>query len=269
MKNFMNLPEQLSNEENSKVEILKVPYEGTTSYGKGTKNAPCAIIEASNELESYDIETDSEPYKVGIYTKEETDLTNIKPSQKFRIAIGGEHSITFNLIKNLNQNNLSILQIDAHADLKNEFEGRKDSHACVMRRIFEINNNITQVGIRSLDQEEVNFIQENKIKTFFMKNIREDWIQKVLETLTDKVYITIDMDGFDPTVIPAVGTPEPNGLQYNQVYSLLREVFNKKEVVGMDFVELMPKEGDLVSPYTTAKLIYQSIALKMRKENWL
>jgi agmatinase len=262
MKNFMNLPEQLSNEENSKVEILKVPHEETTSYGKGTKNAPDAIIEASNELESYDIETDSEPYKVGIHTKEEINVNNIVNSDKFRIAIGGEHSITFNLIKNLDQDNLSILQIDAHADLKDEFEGRKDSHACVMRRVFEINKNITQVGIRSLDQEEMNFIKENNINTFFMKDLKEDWIQKVLETLKDKVYITIDMDGFDPAVIPAVGTPEPNGMNYSQVLSLLKEVFNQKEVVGMDFVELMPKEGDLVSPYTTAKLIYQSIALK-------
>ncbi len=264
MKNFMNLPDQISNIDSSKVEILLVPHEETTSYKKGTKTAPDAIITASNELEFYDIETDSEPYEVGINTKEEKTPENITKSEKFRIAIGGEHSITPILVKQLDQNNLSILQIDAHADFKDEFDGRKDSHACAMRRVYEINQNITQVGIRSLDKEESEFIKEHKINTFFMKDLKGDWISKVVPTLKDKVYITIDLDGFDPSVIPSVGTPEPDGLKYSQVIELLKEVFKEKEVVGMDFVELCPNESDIVSPFTTAKLIYQSIALKFK-----
>ena len=264
MKNFMNLPDQLSNIDTSKVEILLVPHEETTSYGKGTKTAPNSIITASNELESYDIETDSEPYKVGIHTAEVENPKNITKSDKFRIAIGGEHSITPILVEKLDQDNLSILQIDAHADLKDEFEGRKDSHACAMRRVHEINRNIVQVGIRSLDREESEFIKEHQINTFFMKDIGGNWISKLVPTLKDKVYITIDMDGFDPSVIPAVGTPEPSGLRYSQVIGLLKEVFKEKEVVGMDFVELCPKDDDLISPFTTAKLIYQSIALKFK-----
>ncbi len=254
----------LPNQKSSKVEILLVPYEETTSYGKGTKKGPNSVIEASKELEFYDLESDSEPYKLGINTIKEENPKNITKSEKFRISVGGEHSITPNLVKKLDQENLSILQIDAHADFKDKFEGRKDSHACAMRRVYEINNNITQVGIRSLDKEESEFIKENKINTFFMKDLKGDWISKIVPTLKDKVYITIDMDGFDPSIIPAVGTPEPDGLNYNQVIKLLKEVFKEKEVVGMDFVELCPNEKDLVSPFTTAKLIYQSIGLKFK-----
>lgn len=262
MKNFMNLPKF----EEAKVAILPVPYEKTTSYKKGTKNGPKKILEASNELELYDEELEKETYTVGITTLneisslEELEKLNL---DKFTIAIGGEHSISFPLIKKHNQENLSILQIDAHADLKDSFENNKFSHACVMRRIFEINKNITQVGIRSLSKEEHRFIKENKINTFFMKDLvyKRDYIENILSTLKGNVYITIDLDGLDPSIIPDVGTPEPGGLRYYQLLNLLKEVFKQKNVIGIDIVEFSPKENTN-SDYIVAKLIYKLIGYK-------
>ncbi len=254
--------------EKSKVVILPLPHEETTSYGKGTKEGPKAILEASRELENYDLETDSEPYLNGIYTENYTKLSEIEQYlDKFVIALGGEHSITPPLLKKLNQDNLSILQIDAHADLKNEFEGRRDSHACAARRIYEINPNIVQVGVRCLDKEEKDFIEKNKIETFFMKDIinNPDWIKKLISELKEDVYITIDLDGFDPSLIPAVGTPEPGGLNWHQGLNLLKEVFKKRNVIGMDINELSPKKEDLRSPYAVAKLMYHCIGYKFYK----
>jgi len=170
METFMNLPRF----EEAKVAILPIPYEKSTSYKKGTKEGPKKILKASTELELYDEELNKEPYEVGITTLSEInnleDLEKLE-TNKFLIAIGGEHTITFPLVKRHSQENLSILQIDAHADLKDSFEGNKMSHACVMRRISEINKNITQVGVRSLSKEENEFIQKNNIKTFFMKDV--------------------------------------------------------------------------------------------------
>jgi agmatinase len=261
MEYFMDFQTDL---EKAKVVILPIPHEETTSYGKGTKEGPKAILEASKELENYDLETNSEPYLNGIYTENYTDINKIKEyTNKFIIALGGEHSITPYLLKKLNQDNLSILQIDAHADLKDEFEGRKDSHACAARRIHEINPNIVQVGVRSLDKEEKKFIEKNNIKTFFMKNINN--IQDIISNLKENVYITIDLDGFDPSVIPAVGNPEPGGLSWYQCLNILKEVFKNKNVIGMDVNELSPKENDLISPYITAKLIYHCIGYKFKE----
>ena len=259
MKTFMNLPKF----EEAKVAILPVPFESTTSYKKGTKNAPDAIIKASNELYLYDTELDLEPYSIGITTlpsiKGLKELEQLK-TDKFVIALGGEHTITYPLVKKLPQNELSILQIDAHADLKDEFDGSKLSHACVMRRISEFNKNITQVGVRALDKEEADYIKEHKINTFYAHE--EYNIKKILKTLKKNVYITIDLDGFDPSVIPDVGTPEPAGLHFKQVTELLKEVFKNKNVVGVDVVELCPTKNSELSNYSTAKLVYKLIGYK-------
>ncbi len=253
----MNLP----NFAESKILILPVPYEKTTSYKKGTINGPNAILKASNELELYDYELKLEPYIIGIATLKPIidlkKLENIK-TNKFLIALGGEHTITLPLIKRLNQEDLSILQLDAHADLKDSFEGKKLNHACVMHRISEFNKNITQVGVRSLDKDELSFIKKNKINTFFGNNFD---IKKIIKTLKKNVYITIDLDVFDPSVLPDVGTPEPNGLQFKQVTDLLEEVFKKRNVVGCDIVELCPS-NNIVSDYTAAKLVYKIIGYK-------
>ena len=249
---FMDFQTEL---EQADIVILPIPHEQTTSYGKGTKLGPEAILKASHELENYNIETDSEPYK-GIYTEKPTKITEIKQyPNKFIIALGGEHSITPNKIKTLKQENLSILHIDAHADLKDEFDGSKDSHACAMRRTFEINPNIVQVGIRSQSKEEKDFAQNNNIKQL---NITDN----ILENLKENVYISLDLDVFDPKEMPAVGTPEPDGLTFKEVKELLKQIITNKNVIAMDVVELSPKENDLISPYSTAKLIYNCIAYK-------
>ena len=243
--------------EKAKIVIVPIPHEQTTSYIKGTSKAPEKILQASKELENYNLETNSEPYLKGIYTEKPIKIEEFKNyPNKLIISIGGEHSITPNIIKKLNQENLSILHIDAHADLKDIFENNKNSHACAMRRTYEINKNITQVGIRSLDKQELNFIKENKIKTFFNKNID---IDQIIDSLSEKVYISLDLDAFDPSIIPSVGNPEPDGLNFEQINNLLKQVFKKKKVIGIDFVELSPKENDLISPYIVAKLIYNCI----------
>jgi agmatinase len=253
----------LPNFEEAKVAILPVSYEKTTSYKKGTKKAPEAILKASKELELYDEELEDEPYKVGITTlKEVKTLEELEKleTNKFLIAIGGEHTITLPLVKKFPEEKLSILHIDAHADLKDKFEGNPLSHACVMRRISEFNKNITQVGVRSLSKEEHSFIRTEKIKTFFMKDLvfNRNYIQDILKTLKDDVYISIDVDAFDPSIIPDVGTPEPGGLRWYQLLLLLKEVFKNKNVVGVDLVEFSPsKESN--SDYLLAKLIYKIV----------
>ena len=255
----MNLP----NFEEAKIAILPVPYEQTTSYKKGTKNAPKAVLKASNELELYDEELQNEPYQAGITTLNEIktleELENLE-TDKFLIAIGGEHTISLPLIKRHNQDNLSILQIDAHADLKDSFENNKMSHACVARRIFELNSNITQVGVRSLEKKEHEFIKNNKIKTFFMKDLvyNKNYIQEILSTLKENVYLTIDLDALDPSILPDVGTPEPGGLRWYQLLSLLKQLFKEKKIVGVDIVELSPNKNTN-SDYIVAKLIYKII----------
>jgi agmatinase len=262
MTTFMNLPKFRE----AKVAILPVPYEKTTSYKKGTKNAPERILKASNELEQYDEELEKEPYEVGITTlKEIKTLEGLEKleTNKFLIAIGGEHTITLPLVKRHPEENLSILHIDAHADLKDSFEGNKLSHACVMRRISEFNKNITQVGIRSLSKEEHQFIKNNNIKSFFMKDLiyNTNYIREIISTLKEDVYITIDLDALDPSILPDVGTPEPGGLRYYQLLYLLKQVFKQKNVVGVDLVELCPSKNTN-SDYLVAKLIYKIIGYK-------
>ncbi len=262
MATFMNLP----NFEEAKVAILPVHYEKTTSYKKGTKKAPKSILEASKELELYDEELEIEPYQIGITTLDEVnsleELEKIK-SNKFIIAVGGEHTISLPLIKRHPEENLSILHIDAHADLKDTFENKKISHATVMRRVSEFNKNITQVGIRSLEKKEHEFIKNNNIKTFFMKDLvyNKNYIYDILHTLKQDVYITIDTDAIDPSIIPDVGTPEPGGLRWYQLLNLLKQVFKEKNVVGVDIVELKP-EKNTNSDYIIAKLIYKIIGFK-------
>lgn len=247
--------------ENAKVIIQPIPYEKTTSYITGTKNGPREILKASKELEAYDIETDSEPYLVGIHTLKPSKPKNIKNYKKFTISLGGEHTISYYTIKHLDQKNLSILHIDAHSDMKDEFERNKFSHACVMRRVYEFNKNITQVGVRSLDLEEKNFIDKNNIPIFYMEQIRGDW-DSIIKTLTDNVYISIDLDALDPSIMPSVGTPEPGGFYWHQLLNLLKEVFKRRNVIACDIVELCPRKNDHISNYIAAKLAYKLITYK-------
>lgn len=279
--NFGGFEERYTNYAKSKVVIFPVPFDGTLSYRAGSRNGPSAIISASRALEFFDIELNASPYRVGIHTTAELEPIMSSPEEmineiervsrrfinqgKFLITLGGEHSISTGIVRNFfkKYKNLSVLQIDAHSDLRDTYEGTKYNHACVMRRIREICPAV-QVGIRSMCEEEARFIKKNRIKIFYAEYIKQhpEYIEEVLNQLSENVYITIDLDGLDPSIMPAVGTPEPGGLLWYETLNLLREVFKNKNVVGADVVELSPLPPDVSSDFLAAKLVYKLIGFK-------
>ena len=278
--NFGDLPEEYSSLEQAKVVILPVPYDGTSTWLKGADKGPSAIIEASNHMELYDIETDSQVYQKGIFTAEPVDgdllpeqmvekvqkrVQNYIDKEKFVVVIGGEHSVSIGSAKAHIEkfSDVTVLQLDAHSDLRSEYEGSKYNHACVMARITEMCP-IVQVGIRSMDISETEFLDEKCV--FFAENIHkcDNWIGKVKSKLSGKVYITIDLDVFDPSMMPSTGTPEPGGLFWYDILVLLKEVFDDKDVIGFDIVELCPDERNKAPDFLAAKLIYKLLSYKYR-----
>ena len=266
--------------------IIPIPYEQTTSYGHGTKKGPQAIIDASYQLELWDEELGCETYKVGIFTSENfkyvrkeseffSKITNyverlINEYNSFFIFLGGEHSITQGIIPSFEKKykRFSILHFDAHADLRDSYQGTKHSHACALYPA-SLNSKIVQVGIRNVALEEKDLINKGNVKTFLMHenlDIRE-LIFKVIKELEENVYITIDVDGFDPSVMPATGTPQPGGFMWYDAISLFREVIYKKNVVGFDVVEVSPLKGSNITEFNAAKLIYKLIGYISRKRN--
>ncbi len=275
---FGYLPEEYCEPEGSKVIIIPVAYDGTSTWLKGAGKGPAAIIEASANMELYDIETDSEVYKKGIFTENtieaDTTVTEIieavfETAQyhleigKFVVVIGGEHSVSIGSIKAHAESykGLGVLQLDAHSDLRDEYNGSKYNHACVMARVKELCP-IVQVGIRSMDSSEKQFADEENI--FFAKDIhnKSGWIEKVVSRLPKKVYITIDLDVFDPSIMPSTGTPEPGGLPWYDILALCRRVFEKRNVVGFDVVELCPDDKNKAPDFLAAKLIYKLLSYK-------
>ncbi|MFH1729695.1 MAG: agmatinase [Pseudomonadota bacterium] len=281
---FLGLEDPYNNPKESAITILPVPYEKTTSYIKGTAKAPEKIIEASCFVELYDEELRFETFKKGIstdyqlYEQEFTDdyENNLKIIEnaisqnlekwKCTIPIGGEHSITLPAVKAYSKHfdNLSILQIDAHADLREEYEGSPYSHACVMKRLRELNSlgNIVQFGIRSLSKEEADLIEKNDLDIYFAYQLANnkyinDVIDEIEEKLSEYVYLTIDVDGFDPAIIPAAGTPEPGGIDWNLFMTLVKRLSRTKKIVGFDLVELAPNENLKGSDFICAKMIYK------------
>jgi len=260
----------------ARVVIVPVPYEASTSYGKGAANGPAAIINASRYVELYDEEVNSEPYKAGIFAVDpvtvsknpehvmksiETAVAHFLEKKKFVIVIGGEHSISFGVVRAFQKfySSFSILQFDAHSDLRDEYEGSKYSHASVMKRIWEINPQIIQVGIRSQCIEERQFILEKSIQTFYAKDmVSENIPLKIIDYLLPDVYVTFDVDFFDPSIMPSTGTPEPGGFFWNQSCTFLHTLFRKKNVIGMDVVELSPIPSLSHPDFLTTKLIYKS-----------
>jgi len=276
--NFGYLPEEYSDPENAVIIIIPVAYDGTSTWVKGADKGPAAIIEASANMELYDIETDSEAYRKGIYTEDTItrDITTTEminavngtvqyylEKNKFTVVIGGEHSVSIGSIKAHAEHyaNLTVLQLDAHADSREEYNGSIYNHACVMARIKEFCP-IVQVGIRSMDSTEKESM--DKTRTFFAEDIynNTDWIKKVVSILSDNVYITIDLDVFDPSIMPSTGTPEPGGLLWYDVLELLKAVSNKKNVVGFDVVELCPDDRNKAPDFMAAKLIYKLLSYK-------
>lgn len=263
----------------SKYVILSIPYEATTTFGKGTKKGPSAIIEASRNMELFDEETFSSGFLSGIHTTEDLLFEDINPEKmvetvysaakefiskgKFLISLGGEHSISFPLFKAHQDlyDEIGVLQVDAHLDLRESYEGSPNSHASVMKRIYDNCQNIVQVGIRSLSEEEGNFIKNYNGKIFWAREISKnlDWIDEVVKSLPKKVYLTFDVDGLDPSIMPATGTPEPGGLFYYDTLKMLKKVVEEKDIVGADFVELSPIAGQPSSDFLVSKLIYKLI----------
>jgi len=274
---FGGLPLKGSAFETSHFLILPVPYEETVTYLRGTHKGPQAIIEASQYLELYDEELEREPWRAGIHTLPEVEsekepqrmmgklaerVAELVSPKRTLVTLGGEHSITVGVIRGLKEHypKLSILFLDAHADLRDEYEGRKLSHACVSRRVYEMAP-LVEVGVRSLSLEEAEFIRREKFPLYYASEMtagKTPW-QEVVERLSDNVYVSIDLDVLDPSLMPSVGSPEPGGLDWYETLELLRLLAEKSRVIGFDVVELCPIEGLIAPNFMAAKLVYKFI----------
>ncbi len=279
-ENFLALDRELSGYENSRVAVLPIPYDATVSYGTGARNGPRAIIAASSQVETYDIDLDGDPCEIGIATLEairpessgpeammeaiEETVSRIIGDGKFALSLGGEHSISSALVKAHSQkySGLTVLQIDAHSDLRESYQGSRYSHACVMSRISEICD-FAAVGIRSFcnsENEKAALRKGRIIDSARFKNNPES-IPIILSMLSSDVYITFDLDGLDPSAMPAVGTPEPGGLCWEEAVRLLTAVGREKRIVGADVVELAPIPGLIYPDFTAARLAYKIISI--------
>lgn len=284
-ENFLGIKEQeLHTYELSDVVIQQLPYEHTSSYKQGSDKGPQAILHNSKYVEFYDPELDAEAYKkCGIAAIRAVDFENLKDEEalehiyteskkyltddKFLVSLGAEHTVTYGIFKAFQEkwSDIGILQLDAHSDLRQEYEGNKWSHASVMARIHELNPEIFQVGIRAQCIEEAELIKaSDNIHTWYAHAIwqNEEWMDELVSRLPKNLYITIDTDGFDPSICPSVGTAEPGGLQWYPTLKLLRKVFEKCDVKGFDIVELNPTTQDDSTAYTMAQLCYKLIGYK-------
>ncbi len=274
------LPETRSFDD-SAVVILPIPVDRTTSYVPGTRNGPREILIASSHMELWDEEVGADVHGVGIFTLPEMELPfgeleplmaeirrvagEVLARDKFLVALGGEHSIMPPLVAAAaaRSRGLSVLQIDAHADLRDCYMGTPHNHACAVRRALEYAP-VTQVGIRSLSTEEAQALPSLNTTIFYDATMRRDptWIDRVVDTLSDTVYITIDVDGLDPAIMPATGTPEPGGLSWYEILALLRATIERKTVVACDVVELSPLPGLIAPNFLCAKLIYKILTYR-------
>jgi len=261
--------------------VLPIPYDATTSFSAGARDGPRAIIAASRQLEDYDVELGRESYRAGIVTLDPLEpdargpqamheriyraARRIVRDGKFLIGLGGEHSVTSALVRAVRSRHkkLSVLQIDAHADLRDTYHNSPHSHACVMRRIHEMSVEAVGVGIRSYSREEARFIRSAKKQIIPARLCHEtsDWIPDVVGSLSESVYVTVDIDGFDPAYAPGTGTPEPGGLNWRQVADLLATVAREREIVAVDVVEVRPLPPSNVTEFLAAKLVYRIIGL--------
>jgi agmatinase len=280
--NYAGIPQDLAQLEKAKIVLIPVPYDGTSTWGKGADKGPNAFLEASENMELYDIETDTEVYKQGIYLADEI-LENRSPESmvdtvhkvtkeyikrnKFVALIGGEHSISIGSIRAFNEcfENLSVLHIDAHADLRKTYQGTQYNHACAVHEASQ-QTNLVQVGIRSMDAIEKTYMDPDK--TFFAHEMlsNEYWMDNVIDQLSDNVFITFDLDALDPSIMPSTGTPEPGGLLWYETLEFLLQVFQEKNVVGFDMVELCPNKNDKSPDFLAAKLFYKMLTYKFKEE---
>ncbi|WP_435415009.1 agmatinase [Polaribacter aestuariivivens] len=275
---YAGIPEEYGNLSTSKIVIIPVPYDGTSTWQKGADKGPKAFLDASENMELYDIETDSEVYKEGVFLAEPiteksspeavVDAVHQQTKKyinrnKFVTIFGGEHSISIGTIRAFNEcfSDLTVLHIDAHADLRKEYEGSSCNHACA---VYEANQttNLVQVGIRSMDISEKRTMNEEKVFFAHDMAVNEDWMDDVIDQLSTNVFITFDLDALDPSIMPSTGTPEPGGLFYYETLEFLKAVFEQKNVVGFDMVELCPNENEKSSDFLAAKLFYKMLSYK-------
>ncbi len=282
-KTYAGIPEEFAKLEQAKIVLIPVPYDGTSTWQKGADKGPEAFLDASANMELYDIETDTEVYQQGVYLADavtensspeamvdavhEVTKKYIKKN-KFVTIFGGEHSISIGTIRAFNDMfpNLTVLQLDAHADLRKEYEGSKCNHACAVYEASQTTN-LIQVGIRSMDAIEKTVMDEEK--TYFAHEMVDDsaWMDNAIDQMTENVFITIDLDVFDPSIMPSTGTPEPGGLLWYETLDFLKQVFEEKNVVGFDIVELCPNKNEKSSDFLAAKLYYKMLSYKFLDED--
>ncbi len=277
-KTFAGIPESYAQRDSAAILLQSIPYDGTSTWGKGADKGFAAFLEAANNMELFDIETGNEVYKKGIHLLEElNDFSSPKnmfectykntkqllQEDKFLTFFGGEHSISIGIIKAFYEKykKLTVLQIDAHADLRPEYGGTPFNHACALYDASK-HCNLVQVGIRSMDVAEMQHIDDEHC--FFAHDISKEinWMDRAIRQMTKDVYITFDLDAFDPSIMPATGTPEPGGLDWNTTTQFLKKVFKYKNVVGFDIVELAPIPYLHAPQFLAAKLYYKMLSYK-------
>ncbi|MDG1571240.1 agmatinase [Robiginitalea sp. M366] len=276
-RNYAGIPDGYAQLEKAGVVLIPVPFDGTSTWGKGADRGPEAFLDASENMELYDIETESEVYRQGIYLADPVTAEDPKTlveevhrvtkgyikRNKFVTLFGGEHSLSIGSIRAFNEgfDNLTVLQIDAHADLRKEYEGTPYNHACAVHEAAQTTN-LIQVGIRSMDAIEKTYMDLEK--TFFAHEMATDeyWMDKVIDLMGDHVFITFDLDALDPSIMPSTGTPEPGGLFWYETLEFLRRVFEERNVVGFDLVELCPNPANRAPDFLAAKLYYKMLSYK-------
>ena len=282
-KTYAGISEEFAMPETSNIVLLSVPYDGTSTWQKGADKGFEAFLDASENMELYDIETDSEVYKQGVYMPDPI-TENSSPEamveavhqvvkkyinrNKFVTIFGGEHSISIGTIRAFNEhyNNLTVLHLDAHADLRKSYEGSTFNHACALYEASQ-ETNLIQVGIRSMDVSEKMVMDTDKV--YFAHDIAYDdyWMDSALDQMTDEVFITLDLDVFDTSIMPSTGTPEPGGLLWNETLEFLKKVFQQKNVVGFDIVELCPNPTNKAPDFLAAKLYYKMLSYKFYNQD--
>jgi agmatinase len=281
-KTYAGIPEKYGKLENAKIVLISVPYDGTSTWKKGADKGPEAFLNASENMELYDIETESEVYKQGVHlasavTESSSPEAMVEAvhvitksyikKNKFVTLFGGEHSISIGTIRAFNEcyENLTVLQLDAHADLRKEYEGSRCNHACAVYEASQTTN-LIQVGIRSMDVSETTVMDKEKV--YFAHEMSQDssWMDSSIEQMTENVFITIDLDALDPSIMPSTGTPEPGGLFWYETLEYLKQVFKEKNVVGFDIVELCPNKIDSSSDFLAAKLYYKMLSYKFQND---
>ena len=281
-KTYAGISEEFSKLETAKIVLIPVPYDGTSTWQKGADKGSDAFLDASENMELYDIETETEVYKQGVYLADAVTensspesmvdavhqaTKNYIKKNKFVTIFGGEHSISIGTIRAFNEMypSLTVLQLDAHADLRKEYEGSKCNHACALYEASQTTN-LIQVGIRSMDIIETTVM--DKERTYFAHEMALDdtWMDTAVDQMTENVFITIDLDVFDPSIMPSTGTPEPGGLLWYETLEFLKQVFTEKNVVGFDIVELCPNKNEKSSDFLAAKLYYKMLSYKFEND---